>query len=395
MCERCQIHTGGRRKLWELESKLHCPVIGTCLDMEELLRFARRFGFSGDMSDEYELHVAAVHLCDERNFAARTMHKYLDRKYQPACHKFASVRGDAAVRALWQECLARGEVAGPMWAALTHRDTDPSTRQQIYADIHMLSHQVGARQAADARRLKHLEQAEREWQQGMEKERRQRQQLEQQLNRLQQLYEHERQQRCNSDQAAIELRQQLAVAQRKAEESGVQEVARRLESAEVALRRAGQRNDEQAKRLHAAEQQREALTQQNQQLHQDLAQIGAMVQTGPQGEDRLGDCQLCDDENPQRCILCVGGRKAQLVRYREIAARKGYQLLHHDGGREEGMNRLSELIQSADAVICPTDQVSHAAYYTLKQQCKRGGKPCVLFRGTGIAGFAAVLEQLR
>lgn len=43
------------------------------------------------------------------------------------------------------------------WAVCTHRAASAATRHQAYGDIHMLSHQVGAGQAADVRRLAHLE----------------------------------------------------------------------------------------------------------------------------------------------------------------------------------------------------------------------------------------------
>lgn len=52
------------------------------------------------------------------------------------------------------------------------------------------------------------------------------------------------------------------------------------------------------------------------------------------------------------------------------------------------------MINSADAVICPTDCVSHSAYYQLKRHCKRTGKPCLLFKGAGVSGFAMALAQL-
>lgn len=48
------------RKLWELDDKLHCPLIGTCPPMEQPSRLARRFGFKCDLQDYYQLHVEAV-----------------------------------------------------------------------------------------------------------------------------------------------------------------------------------------------------------------------------------------------------------------------------------------------------------------------------------------------
>lgn len=70
------------------------------------------------------------------------------------------------------------------------------------------------------------------------------------------------------------------------------------------------------------------------------------------------------------------------------------RLIHHDGGREEALSRLPDLLAASDAVICPTDCVGHLAYYQLKKHCKQAGKPCVLVKRSGVASFAAALTRL-
>jgi hypothetical protein len=69
-----------RSKLWELDSKHHCPVIGTCLPLEELARFARRFFCLIDPRDEYAMHVEAVSHASTRNTISEAIHKHLERK---------------------------------------------------------------------------------------------------------------------------------------------------------------------------------------------------------------------------------------------------------------------------------------------------------------------------
>ena len=41
-----------------------------------------------------------------------------------------------------------------------------------------------------------------------------------------------------------------------------------------------------------------------------------------------------------------------------------------------------------------TDRISHNAYYHVKSQCKRVGKPCLFYRGGGVSGFAAAMARL-
>lgn len=115
-------------KLWDLPAKHHCPVIGTCLRMEDLVRFARRHAFEAALHDEFELHVEAVGLCQTRNAVSDALQKFLDRKYAASLARFAKLKSDAAVLAAWRECLSKGDIAGPLWAIYTHKATSAQAR---------------------------------------------------------------------------------------------------------------------------------------------------------------------------------------------------------------------------------------------------------------------------
>ena len=71
--------------------------------------------------------------------------------------QFDKARTTDAVRALWKEYLARGEIPGAYWAAITHPATDWALVQEIFGEVHMLSHLVGQSNRADIRRLCQLE----------------------------------------------------------------------------------------------------------------------------------------------------------------------------------------------------------------------------------------------
>jgi hypothetical protein len=96
-----------RRKLWELEEKHHCPVIGTCIPLDELVRLARRFRFEASLKDEFALHAEAVQRSMVRNDVAEALHKHLERKYAVAIGRFDSAGTDDEVHALWKARLAQ------------------------------------------------------------------------------------------------------------------------------------------------------------------------------------------------------------------------------------------------------------------------------------------------
>jgi hypothetical protein len=45
-------------------------------------------------------------------------------------------------------------------------------------------------------------------------------------------------------------------------------------------------------------------------------------------------------------------------------------------------------------VVCQSGCVSHAAYYRLKEACKKLGKPCVFVQSPGIGSFARGLTAI-
>jgi len=384
-----------RRKLWELEARLHCPVVGTCLTLDELERLARKAGFQGRQFDAYRLHVEAVSLCGARNAVSVSIQRLLDRKFAPTLRRFDAAKTDAEVLTLWREQLKQGEVAPAMWAALTHKAATHETRQIVYADVHMLSHQAGARHAADLRRLAWLEKAYADLEQQMRRD----------AERHAQALADSEARRQSLERAIEQLRAQaqwVPVLRERIEtlESGQAMVAigRRLlqlEAANADLRVAASRALDLERRVEALAAENARLLRERDELAAERDALELLWSADPDATvDCRGDCAVCPDRLKDRCVLCVGGRSALRAQYRALAQRLGVRLIHHDGGREQSLSRLSELLTASDAVICPIDCVSHAAYHQVKRFCKQYQKPCVLPRSSGLASFAAALRRL-
>lgn len=383
-----------RIKLWELEHKHHCPVIGTCLRMDDLVRFARRYKFAADCRDEFALHVEAVGWCQSRNEVSEALQKHLDRKYETWIACFAKLKTDADVRAAWKKCLAKGEVGGPLWATCAHKAASAETRQEVYADIHMLSHQVGAGQAADARRLGYLEKENAELKRALEAECLQHQAQTSKLQARLSALEDALNERAALSEEFTQLRERVGHFESGAAMAEMEQRMTRLQRTNEQLTATAQRVSELEKSLHAIQQeaaesarQRDAVAAQRDALERLLTGTG-------RDADCAAQCECCEYVQSHRCVLYVGGRASLVAQYRELAERLGVRLVHHDGGQEEALSRLPELIRSADAVICPTDCVSHSAYYNLKNHCKRTGKPCLFFKGAGVSSFAVAMARL-
>jgi hypothetical protein len=381
-----------RCKLWELEDKHHCPVVGTCLNLDELKKVARKGGFAGNDFDEYRLHIEAVSISCSRNSVSEAMHKMLDRKYALVIRRFDMAKTENEVLAMWKQHLEQGEVAAALWAAQTHRAATRESRQAVYADVHMLSHQIGAGQAADLRRLEWLDRDHARLREQVRQDgARHAREIAEKNARIHAL-EREAAATWQRAQAASPLKERLDAL-----ESGVAmtDMARRLMLLNDQALRRQERNSVLEKRLAEME---DAAAQLRQNLETAVRERDAMERLwlgeAVAGDACEGRCAVCPSHLKGRCVLCVGGRTPLLPQYRQLAERLGVRLIHHDGGKEDSLARLPALLASSDAVICPTDCVSHPAYYQLKHHCKQVGKPCVLVKSSGVASFAAALTRL-
>jgi hypothetical protein len=388
-----------RLKLWELEEKHHCPVVGTCLKLEDIKKVARKGGFDGGEFDEYRLHVEAVSISCSRNSVSESMHKLLDRKYDLYLRRFDKARTADEVVALWNQHLEQGEVAGPMWAALTHKAGTAESRKKVYADVHMLSHQVGAGQAADLRRLEWLEREHASLREvARHGQLRHARELAERQDRICQL-EREAAETWQRAQEASPLRERLEALESGLAMTGM---ARRLMALTDESARLRERNVQLEARLTELEAQKSQLAESFELAARErdameqlwLSETGTTLAEAKPETGCGGACGTCPSRLHGRCVLCVGGRTPLLPQYRQLAERLGVRLIHHDGGKEEALSRLPAMLASSDAVICPTDCVGHLAYYQLKQHCKQAGKPCVLVKSSGVAVFAAALTRL-
>ena len=393
--EKPQSAPGARRKkLWELDRCHHCSVIGTCLTLAELRQIQRRLGGAAQALDtDYDIHRAFVAAAREAIFASRLIHKLLDRKYKTAIQNLSKAQKAAEVKAYWNTALAGGDIAGAYWALLTHPDIANDLIDRVYGEVHMLSHLSGASIRIDLqelnrlkRRCPELETQLAEMQTLMRRRLAEQQDIIGALNqRLAQTLDTERQLQA----AQIQLAEQTPVApcatgiaELTAQLAAERDHAHRAETTANACKqemaRAINHHQWLAQQLAESRQERDLLEAT---LEQWLAQPCAH-------RDALDND--AGDDRPDlvgRCVLYVGGRQSQCSHFRELVERCNGRFLHHDGGREDSRAQLWDVVQQADAVLCPLDCVSHDAVHRIKRFCERNTKPLVLLPRSSLAAF--------
>lgn len=369
----------GRLRLGEMDSHLHCSVIGTCLSTAELRKLMARFIHVGDLSD-LDVHHEAVRLASQNHDVSRALHKALDRRHDASVTRFGRARDAAALGELWQQALDSGEVPGAYWAVLTHRRTTADLRQRVFGDVHMLSHLVGAANRADIRRLVALERENAEL-----RERTDRQQ--ERLTELGEAREGERLARQAAEGRSAQLEAQLraAAAQPDASHGEVQ-------AETIALQTRRREEAENRSRALAADVDRlegelARLREQAAAMARELAASEAELRSRSAGGDDSG--ATLTEALRDRRVLYVGGRPSSSAAIRDLVLRHGGEFQRHDGGIEDRKASLAPALAWASLVVFPVDCVDHDSALALKRSCLRQSVPFLALRSASVASFAA------
>ena len=364
-----------RRRLWELSHTCHCPLIGVGLSMQGLRKLTEKVVGTALEHDDYELHVGVVTECVTRKPLSEALQKELDRRYAAEVARFHKARSTAELKALWDEAVAAGNVAGAFWAGLTHARCTGALEEQMTRDIHMVQHQAGACARVDMDKYKALLLDNARLQRELAGTRERCNALV--LDKANAAREHET--------ALMGLRALVIGKETDAETARAELAALRASIPELETRK------RLANRLARMEAREETLRAQLVVLRDEPASapvVAAPASTEPAAQP-VQPVRLAE-----RSILCVGGRSGNVPIYRSIVERAGARFAHHDGGLEDSSGMLDASLAAADLVICQTGCISHGAYWRVKDHCKRTGKRCVFVDNPSVSSLARTLQEV-
>lgn len=377
--------TGSRRlKLWDMPARFHCAIIGTCLTLDELRKAARQAGIPVAVGEtDYDLHTTMVSLADENNPAARALHKMLERKYKRWVTASRKLISEAEFKQFWAQGILDGEVAGPLWAFMTHPVIGADQLYQAYGDIHMMSHLQGASTRAHVHRVKLLEQALKEsraaLQDGREKHHRTLQHKEAQITALLEELATARQSLRETEDKWYQMEQ---IAAR--EDPDVQTVRNKLEWVEQKLAEREMALADHSMQLQALKELLEETREERDALENSMAQFLVGGTDSPQTHTDLGG----------KRIAYVGGRTNLLPHYRALVDASNGLFSHHDGGQENSRASLEYALSGAEVVFCPIDCISHDACMRVKRFCQKNTKSFMPLRTSSISAFSAGLQRV-
>lgn len=369
------VSSGGRFKLWEIGGGFHCSILGTCLATPDLTALARKLRLTPPAhSTDYEIHGYFVQQSTQEGPVARALQRLLDHRYEGALRRVARLAEPPALDGLWQEFKASGRIAGGYWALLSHRHVPQDLRARVFGEVHMMSHLQGSAVRDHAARLDQLERDNAE--------------LRDRLNRATRS--------AQEAQAGVEERDRR-IARLSELLSAAEAAATRPEASRTPATGLERKLAKRERSLAGARTRARGLEVEVEHLNRQLALLHR--QRRPES-DRAPAAEPATPTLPPRIpggacrLLYVGGRPGLLPHLRDVAERRQASLLHHDGGKEETLQRIDDLVEGVDAVLCPVDCVSHSACLRVKHLCQRLDKPFLPLKSASRSCFARALIEL-
>jgi len=361
-----------RHPLSSLEQFL-CPIIGTCLTLEELKKIAMRFGLKEEVTP-YALHTSMIQACMELRFLARYIQKYLNKKYWFIMRRIDRFEGEYLSHA-WQEAIKDGEIAGSFWAIMTRADAPPSLITQVYGDVHMLSHLHGAERRVEAKEMSGLKNEV--------------SRLKEERDRLFMEIDKVRDERDQAKKVISEM--EYEVTKLKGELQFFKERLLYLEEGQE-LQRLKEENSQLREKLMNEEHLRRGLEKHFAKVPEEF-KSPVVVKNPPerlphfiQKDRRVNLCK--------RRILYVGGLDRLEQHYRDLVEKEFNGIFeHHNGNYSNGNARLEELIRRAELVLCPVNCNSHNACLCVKKLCKELNKPFIMLQSSGISSLKRAVFQ--
>lgn len=371
-----------RLKTWDLASMFHCSIVGTCLTTAELRQVLAKVGdIDARGASDHTLHSRGVRAAGQRDIAGKLLNKALDRRHERILKQFSRLSTSSEIRAQWTLAVDEGDISGAYWAVMSHPASDRPLVQDVFGEVHMLSHLVGSSSRLDLARLRKLQ---------LDVEARD-EKISRQEGRLQAAAkDHALLQRRVDELEADLLRKQAVAGEPVPAIADQRQEARLLQRLQAAEQRADGYDGRLAAleaKLAEAERRATALADENSALQRELDLIEAAVAMPDLGNTGAAH------PTEQQTLLYVGGRKSLFDRLRKLAESRNIDLVLHDGGVEDNLSLLPAMVGRVSWAIFPVDCISHSAADMVKRLCRESEKPYLPLRSASLASFAAAIAQ--
>lgn len=365
-------------KLWEIPGRLKCPLVGTCLSIDEHRQLLKKAGVAVRHMSAPELHEAVMENVDGPTRVARRIDTFFEKKFKKEIQTWLE-SPETEIRKLWEKGLVTGEIEFPLYLIASRSNISSGLHNHVMGELHMLGHTAKRMLLESRRTVVKLEAL-----------------LAEEQEALRELKRQEREGRLVFEQEIREMKQKLAeqnllLEQQVKTAPVIQEDTR--SALQQKLQRLEEKNEGLADRLRRLEEEREELRRK-------------LSAQSPAREEREGEKVCLPDpvkpaEPPrqpadltQMRVLVVGGRPCMQPLYKDVVETAGGAFEYHDGCVHGGKNALKNHIRRCDLVLCPVDYNSHGACGFVKEACRKYGKCLRMLNSSSRSAINAALENL-
>jgi hypothetical protein len=344
-----------------------------------------------EYSIDYQLHGYFVKEADQNNKPGKMINKLLDKRHAVSIRKLRTIDNVNALRDFWIMSMNDGDIPGPYWAILSHPATSEELGEQMFADVHMLSHLVGASNRANIYKI---------------------QEVEEQIVNLDQKFNRQQRQHIKSLKIRDETITGLRSTIRDIQTTQVTKLTKVTSMASPTVSAKPYELLHPVPSHHSFTSLQKNISQLSDKLQESNLTIAKAVKKIKSLEvlvDELREENRClensflqngEDESKAvsldltgQCLLYVGGQRHTVHRLRDLVEDWNGKFIHHDGGLESSINELASAVTRADTVVFPIDCVSHSAANKVKRLCHQTMKPFITLRTSGVASFVTGLRD--
>lgn len=378
-------HTQKRKPIWEMDRRLCCPVIGTCLGLSDQKRILKKTHVSLNGMSDFDVHALLAQSVGSESPLSRRVQRHLDNKYRRQVADYGTCPEEEFL-SLWREGLRSGKIGGLLWVAATNPNLSEQATHEIFADVHMLMHCQGCLVRQELQQVKRLRAENQKLTSKLREARKRAREAAQALRVLEKaqvgLERTVRALEAENETLKRDGQSQRLRKENEALRTQLEKTEHRLQAQAATLERVKAENDHLATELSSQAETNQFMRAEMERLLQEMLRDEA-------------ECEICPNRDLcARRVLLIGGITKLCAFYRDMVEEMGGEFGHHDGRSSGGERALENLIGWADVVLCPVDVNSHRACLSVKKICKKWDKPYYMLTSSSVSSISRALVDV-
>jgi hypothetical protein len=376
--------------IWDINPSLKCPVIGSCLSIDEHRKILKRAGVNVKRKRPYELHKDIMEHLGYSNKVSDKVNSLLKHKYRDETEKMIKM-DESELRCLWETELKTGNIGHVLYHISSRSKLSDDFLSEVFGEAHMLSHTNTINVMETKQDLqKYIDKSVR---------------LEEQLKAEKEKGKVVKKELKLLEKSVAEKAELLDKAlqnpiRKILKSSREDELAKENQLLKEKIRELEGENYNISGELRRTEREKRSLQIKSFELENGSQELSAELNQLIEYVTSFVNCKEnnCDESCPEfnlcaKRILVVGGITKMKHHYRNLIESSGGLFDYHDGYMKNGNHNLEARVKRSDLVICPVNCNSHNACLKVKQLCNKHNKDIKMLNSSSISAFSSALYE--